>query len=147
MSSVATYTECTLCFNRTTEHLCYRKEHHVAAVVIKYITKNTHTLYIFACTLQVKYQKYRGQQGTYPIKLFYTSNMPIILQTALVSNLYFLSQLLHNRYSGNIIVRILGRWQEAEGMPGQTVPVGGLAYYISPPTSVSEIVGKSLHSF
>jgi protein transport protein SEC61 subunit alpha len=37
--------------------------------------------------LPVKYQKYRGQQGTYPIKLFYTSNMPIILQTALVSNL------------------------------------------------------------
>ncbi|CAN0583605.1 unnamed protein product, partial [Ectocarpus sp. 12 AP-2014] len=48
--------------------------------------------------LPVKYQKYRGQQGTYPIKLFYTSNMPVILQTALVSNLYFLSQLLHNRY-------------------------------------------------
>ncbi|CAN0474127.1 unnamed protein product, partial [Ectocarpus sp. 8 AP-2014] len=29
--------------------------------------------------LPVKYQKYRGQQGTYPIKLFYTSNMPVIL--------------------------------------------------------------------
>lgn len=54
--------------------------------------------------LQVKYQKYRGQQGTYPIKLFYTSNMPVILQTALVSNLYFLSQLLHNRYAGNLLV-------------------------------------------
>lgn len=54
---------------------------------------------------QVKYQKYRGQQGTYPIKLFYTSNMPVILQTALVSNLYFLSQLLHNRYAGNLLVR------------------------------------------
>lgn len=53
---------------------------------------------------QVKYQKYRGQQGTYPIKLFYTSNMPVILQTALVSNLYFLSQLLHNRYAGNLLV-------------------------------------------
>merc|ERR1719444_729282 len=47
--------------------------------------------------LPVKYQKYRGQEGTYPIKLFYTSNMPIILQTALVSNLYFVSQLLYNR--------------------------------------------------
>ena len=31
-----------------------------------------------------------GVQGSYPIKL-YTSNMPIILQTALVSNLYFLA--------------------------------------------------------
>lgn len=56
------------------------------------------------CGPQVKYQKYRGQQGTYPIKLFYTSNMPVILQTALVSNLYFLSQLLHNRYAGNLLV-------------------------------------------
>ncbi len=65
--------------------------------------------------LPVKYQKYRGQQGTYPIKLFYTSNMPVILQTALVSNLYFLSQLLYNRYSGNILVRLLGRWQEVRG--------------------------------
>ncbi|CAI9757121.1 unnamed protein product [Fraxinus pennsylvanica] len=34
----------------------------------------------------------RGQQGSYPIKLFYTSNMPVILQSALVSNLYFISQ-------------------------------------------------------
>ena len=48
--------------------------------------------------LPIKYAKFRGQQGKYPIKLFYTSNMPIILQTALVSNLYFLSQLLYNRY-------------------------------------------------
>lgn len=47
--------------------------------------------------LPVKSQRFRGQQGSYPIKLFYTSNMPIILQTALVSNLYFLSQLLHKR--------------------------------------------------
>ena len=31
--------------------------------------------------LPIRYAKYRGQQGKYPIKLFYTSNMPIILQT------------------------------------------------------------------
>merc|ERR1712232_1191135 len=43
----------------------------------------------FRVDLQVKYTKLRGQQGTYPIKLFYTSNIPIILQTALVSNVYF----------------------------------------------------------
>lgn len=67
----------------------------------------------------MKYQKYRGQQGTYPIKLFYTSNMPVILQTALVSNLYFLSQLLHNRYNGNLLVRgdthIRERWMGGTG--------------------------------
>jgi len=68
--------------------------------------------------LPVKYAKYRGQQGKYPIKLFYTSNMPIILQTALVSNLYFLSQLLYNRYSGVLLVRLLGVWKDQKDNPG-----------------------------
>jgi protein transport protein SEC61 subunit alpha len=94
--------------------------------------------------LPVKYQKYRGQEGTYPIKLFYTSNMPIILQTALVSNLYFVSQLLYNRAPTNILVRILGKWQDSEG--GQSIPVGGIAYYMSPPTSFAEIIYDPFHA-
>jgi len=95
--------------------------------------------------LPVKYQKYRGQQGTYPIKLFYTSNMPIILQTALVSNLYFVSQLLYNRAPTNILVRLLGTWQDVEG-GGNTMPVGGIAYYISPPHSFAEIIYDPFHA-
>jgi preprotein translocase subunit SecY len=35
---------------------------------------------------------------TYPIKLFYTSNIPIILQAALVSNVFFISQLLFSKF-------------------------------------------------
>jgi len=93
--------------------------------------------------LPVKYQKYRGQQGTYPIKLFYTSNMPIILQTALVSNLYFVSQLLYNRAPTNVLVRLLGKWQEVEG---QSIPVGGIAYYISPPHNLKEILYDPFHA-
>jgi len=96
--------------------------------------------------LPVKYQKYRGQQGNYPIKLFYTSNMPIILQTALVSNLYFVSQLLYNRAPTNVLVRLLGQWQDVEGSMGQKIPVGGIAYYISPPTSFAEIVYDPFHA-
>ena len=46
----------------------------------------------FRVDLPVRSKRARGQQGSYPIKLFYTSNMPIILQSALVSNLYFISQ-------------------------------------------------------
>lgn len=96
--------------------------------------------------LPVKYQKYRGQEGTYPIKLFYTSNMPIILQTALVSNLYFVSKLLYNRAPTNVLVRLLGKWQEVEGAPGQKIPVGGIAYYISPPQSFAEIIYDPFHA-
>lgn len=76
--------------------------------------------------------------GSYPIKLFYTSNTPIILQTALVSNLYFFSQLLYKRFKGNFLVGMVGQWQEVE-FTGQSVPVGGLSYYISPPHSFGDI--------
>lgn len=92
----------------------------------------------FRVDLPIKYQKYRGQQGTYPIKLFYTSNMPIILQTALVSNLYFISQLLFKKFGGNVFVRLLGVWQDVEGSSGQTAPTGGLAYYMSAPANATQ---------
>jgi protein transport protein SEC61 subunit alpha len=57
----------------------------------------------------------RAAQGTYPIKLFYTSNIPIIILSAMVSNLYLFSQVLFRRYGGNILVQLLGRWKELEG--------------------------------
>eukprot|EP01066_Platyproteum_vivax_P012968 Platyproteum_vivax@DN5902_c0_g1_i3.p1 len=100
----------------------------------------------FRVDLSVKYQKVRGQQGSYPIKLFYTSNIPIILQTALVANLYFFSQLLYRRFKSNLLVNLLGQWQELD-IGGQSVPVGGLAYYISPPQTIAGIVEDPLHSF
>ena len=96
--------------------------------------------------LPVKYQKHRGQQGTYPIKLFYTSNMPIILQTALVSNLYFLSQMLYNRYPGVFLIGLIGKWGKKEGYGEATVPVGGIAYYISPPRSMMEVIYDPVHA-
>lgn len=101
----------------------------------------------FRVDLPVRSKRARGQQGSYPIKLFYTSNMPIILQSALVSNLYFISQLLYKRYGGNFLVQLLGRWQEAEhGHSGQLIPVGGLVYYISPPSSLSDVAANPLHA-
>lgn len=99
----------------------------------------------FRVDLAVKYQKVRGQHGSYPIKLFYTSNIPIILQTALVSNLYFFSQLLYKRFKTNMLVNLLGQWQELD-VGGQSIPVGGLAYYISPPNSFADIVDDPLHA-
>merc|ERR1719225_1084210 len=99
----------------------------------------------FRVDLAVKYQKVRGQMGTYPIKLFYTSNTPIILQTALVSNLYFFSQLLYKRFKGNMLVNLVGQWQEVE-YSGQSIPVGGIAYYISPPHSFTDIWEDPIHA-
>ncbi|KAF2580414.1 hypothetical protein F2Q68_00000322 [Brassica cretica] len=77
----------------------------------------------FRVVLPMRSKNSRGQQGSYPIKLFYTSNMPIILQSA---------QLLYRKFSGNFFVNLLGQWKESE-YSGQSIPVSGLAYLITTP--------------
>mmetsp|Transcript_22696 Transcript_22696/g.63030 ORF Transcript_22696/g.63030 Transcript_22696/m.63030 type:complete len:474 (+) Transcript_22696:154-1575(+) len=99
----------------------------------------------FRVDLPVGSKRQRGQQQSYPIKLFYTSNMPIILQSALVSNLYFISQLLFKHFGTNKLVQLLGTWHQMN-MGGQMIPVGGLVYYMSPPSSITEAVTNPLHS-
>jgi protein transport protein SEC61 subunit alpha len=72
--------------------------------------------------------------------------MPIILQTALVSNLYFFSQILYKRFPTNFLIALLGKWAEPEYSPqGQFVPVGGLAYYVSPPQSFGDMLSDPFH--
>ena len=82
---------------------------------------------------------------TYPIKLFYSSNIPIILQSAVVSNLFYFSQILYKRYKSFLPVRILGKWEDVES-GGHSVPVGGLAYYISPPQSILDFAKDPFHT-
>uniref|UniRef100_A0A674NS67 Protein transport protein SEC61 subunit alpha n=1 Tax=Takifugu rubripes TaxID=31033 RepID=A0A674NS67_TAKRU len=103
----------------------------------------------FRVDLPIKSARYRGQQNTYPIKLFYTSNIPIILQSALVSNLYVISQMLSTRFSGNFLVNLLGTWSVSTftGGPARAYPVGGLCYYLSPPESFGSVLDDPVHAF
>lgn len=98
----------------------------------------------FRVELPVISTRQRGQAGSYPIKLFYTSNMPIILQTSLVSNLYFFSQVLYKRFGGNILINLLGTWEEYS--PGQSIPVGGLVYYLNAPHSLNDMISDPFHA-
>lgn len=114
----------------------------------------------FRVDLPIKSARYRGQYSSYPIKLFYTSNIPIILQSALVSNLYVISQMLAAKFGGNFIVNLLGTWSEAGGyrrfaractaahtrVHMYSFPTGGLCYYLSPPETMSAIYEDPIHS-
>ncbi|KAG1857333.1 SecY subunit domain-containing protein [Suillus subalutaceus] len=71
----------------------------------------------FRIEIPVKSNRFRGQRGSYPVKLFYTSNMPIMLQSALVSNVFIVSQMLATRFPSNILVKILGVWEPLEDSP------------------------------
>jgi len=103
----------------------------------------------FRVDIPIKHKKVKGQSGTtYPIKLFYTSNIPIILQSALVSNFYFISQLLYKRFPSNPLIQLIGTWREYESTyySGQSFPIAGIAYYISPPTNLQEFFLDPFHS-
>ena len=65
----------------------------------------------FRIEIPVKSNKFRGQRGSYPVKLFYTSNMPIMLQSALTSNVFIVSQMLASRFPSNFFVKIIGIWE------------------------------------
>jgi preprotein translocase subunit SecY len=45
------------------------------------------------------------------VKLFYTSNMPIMLQSALTSNVFIVSQMLATRFPSNLLVKLIGIWE------------------------------------
>jgi protein transport protein SEC61 subunit alpha len=99
----------------------------------------------FKRELRICHRNDPGSYKTYPIKLFYSSNIPIILQSALVSNLFFFSQILYKRYKHFLPVRLLGKWEDVES-GGHSIPVGGLAYYISPPQSILDFAKDPFHT-
>ncbi|RIB05274.1 protein transporter SEC61 alpha subunit [Gigaspora rosea] len=100
----------------------------------------------FRVELPVKSNRFRGQRGTYPIKLFYTSNMPIMLQSALTTNVFLISQMLYTRFPDNLLVRLLGVWSPYEEGSSQLFASGGLAYFMSPPHSIKDALLDPIHT-
>jgi protein transport protein SEC61 subunit alpha len=98
----------------------------------------------FRYEIKIAHKKFKGAFHTQPIKLFYCSNTPIILQSALVSNLYFISQILYKKYKNFFIIRLIGTWQDQDN--GHSIPTGGIAYYISPPNSFVDFLRDPLHT-
>lgn len=96
--------------------------------------------------IPVKYQLHRSGSGNYPVKLFYTSNMPLVLTCVLVGNLMFLSQVVASAFPGSLASTVLGVWQQAAHSPDVKVPVAGLAYFVSPPSSLLELFWDPFHT-
>jgi len=82
----------------------------------------------FKVDIKIQHTKVNTQTSVYPIKLFYTSTTPIMLQSTLVSNLFTLSQMIYNRYPSSLLAVLLGTWSQAGSADGShMMPVGGLA--------------------
>jgi protein transport protein SEC61 subunit alpha len=99
----------------------------------------------FRIEIPVKYQKVRSMQTSYPIKLFYTGNTPVVLLSALVANIFFVSQVLYGSLKSNFLVNLIGQWQAVSSDSRTAIPVGGLAYWISPPGSILHLFSDPFH--
>ena len=76
--------------------------------------------------------KYRGFAATYPIKMMYVSNIPVILASALTANIVFMGQMFWaqvNPRNTNEFWNILGQFDPT----APASPIGGLIYYMTPP--------------
>lgn len=76
--------------------------------------------------------KYRGFSATYPIKLMYVSNIPVILASALTANAIFIGQMMWsnvNPRNDHAFFNLLGQFDPLN--PAN--PIGGLVYYMTPP--------------
>lgn len=99
----------------------------------------------FRVELPVKSNRLRGQRGSYPIKLFYTSSMPVMLQSALFANIFLISQALYTYFGNNILIRILGVW-EPMAESNQLTATGGIVYYLTAPHSIVEAIFDPIHT-
>lgn len=99
----------------------------------------------FQVNIAVHNKQIKGHAESYPVKLFYTSNMPIILQSTLLSNIFFVSRLLYKRFPNFLLIKLLGKYKESS-IGGQSYPVSGLVYYISPPSSMLSLLNDPLHA-
>jgi preprotein translocase SecY subunit len=93
--------------------------------------------------------KYRGFTAVYPIKLLYTSVIPVILASALIANAVFMGQMLWANYNPNNQNPAFN-WiaQFDPNSQGSTAtPIGGILYYITAPRSLDVAAADPLRAF
>ncbi len=77
----------------------------------------------------------RGARGRFPVRLLYTSNIPVILASALFMNIRLWALALQR--AG---IPILGKFN-AKGQP-----ISGLVYYLSPPNSIIKTISDPVQA-
>ncbi len=97
--------------------------------------------------LPIAHERVRGARGRYPLQLFYASNIPVILATALLANVSMWTLLF---WSSPVLSHVpilghnalLGSYPTAAQLTqyriSQTTPTGGLAFYLFSPNGLSD---------
>ncbi|HEY7508476.1 MAG TPA: preprotein translocase subunit SecY [Nitrososphaera sp.] len=89
--------------------------------------------------------KYRGFTAVYPIKLLYTSVIPVILASALIANAVFMGQMMWTNYNPNNTNETFNWIAQFDPNSPQT-PTGGILYYVTAPRSLDTVVADPVRA-
>jgi preprotein translocase SecY subunit len=92
--------------------------------------------------------KYRGFTAVYPIKLLYTSVIPVILASALLANAVFIGQMMWANYNPNNTNPAFN-WIaqfDPQSQGGTATPTGGILYYITAPRGLDVAAADPLRA-
>jgi len=96
--------------------------------------------------IPVQHSQYK-MPARYPIKFLYTSNIPVILVSALFANIYFVSNLMFSNWEKEesgfkyFFVNLFGRWENVggTGQQEQLAPTSGLASWTTAPYGPEQV--------
>ncbi|KAJ9123491.1 hypothetical protein QFC24_003705 [Naganishia onofrii] len=104
----------------------------------------------FRTEVALKNMRARGMRVNYPVKLLYTSSIPLIIAGTLASHLFFASHTLYSLLPGNLVSRLItGAWQplsEITHPATHSALTTGLLHLLTPPTSIVTALLSPIHT-
>jgi len=95
--------------------------------------------------IPLQYAKYRGMKARYPIKLLYTSNIPVILAQALFANILFFGQIIYTNFNSggtNPLLNWIGIFEQ-DPESARMIATWGLSRYVTPPQGLFAVFAEA----
>jgi len=92
--------------------------------------------------IPISYARFAGYRATYPIKLLYVSNVPVIFATTVFSNIYYIGSIVWSRFNPNnsdTLLNLIGTFT-SHPQAAQPIPTSGLAYYVIGPNGLGQVL-------
>ncbi len=95
--------------------------------------------------IPVAYAKYGGMRAKIPLKFMYVSNIPVILASALFSNIFLLGNIVWTNFN-TLNSNPLMNWFVMKNATSSTYLPGSFCYYISSPNSITGTIADPLRA-
>lgn len=105
-------------------------------------------VYLEALRIEVPIQHARvsGYTAKYPIKFLYVSNIPVIFASVVFTNIYFFSTMIWSKFNPtntNPLLNAIGMFNATQA---GAIPMGGLAYYVTSPGTLSGAISDPVRA-